>query len=133
MMPATLADRWHARFSLLFPIVVSGLAAFWLISGLVAVFRFSAAEQVLSDSIAADHAGWLVAAGIAADIAIGAGLVWRMTTALAVKAGIALTLAYLVMGSWLTPELWADPLGPFVKSAALILLHLMVLPLLEER
>ena len=133
MEPATLADRWHARFSLLFPIVVSGLAAFWLISGLVAVFRFSAAEQVLRDSIAADHAGWLVAAGIAADIAIGAGLVWRMTTALAVKAGIALTLAYLVMGSWLTPELWADPLGPFVKSAALILMHPMVLPLLEER
>ena len=132
-MPATLADRWHARFSLAFPILLSGLIAFWLTSGLIAMFRFSAAVDVMAHSTAAAISGWLVAGGIVADITIAAGLAWRKTTALAVKAALALTLSYLALGSWLTPELWIDPLGPLVKSAVLILLHIMVLPLLEER
>ena len=133
LMPATLADRWHARLSLIFPVALIGLATFWLVSALIAMVQFSAAEQVLRDGIAADYAAWFVGAGIVADLAVATGLIWRKTTALAVKWGIALTLAYLVMGSWLTPDLWIDPLGPFVKSAALILLHIMLLPLLEER
>ncbi|WP_394692242.1 SDR family oxidoreductase [Hyphobacterium sp.] len=132
-MPATLADRWHARLSLLFPIALSGLILFWLVSGLIGALHFAEASRVLSSSPAAAISGWLVAAGIIADLGIAAGLAWRKTTAWAVKAAIALTLSYLALGSWLTPELWADPLGPFVKSATLILLHLMVLPLLEER
>jgi len=133
IMPATLADRWHARFSLIFPIILTGLIAFWLISGIIAVFQFSGAATVLAHSPAAAYSGFLVAGGIFADLVIAAGLAWRKTTALAIKGAIALTIAYLALGSGLTPELWLDPLGPFVKSATLILLHIMVLPLLEER
>ena len=132
-IPATQADRWHARLSLAFPIILTGLIAFWGISGLVALVRFPEAAAVLSDSPASGLAGWLVAGGIAADLTIAAGLAWRSTTALAVKAAMGLTLAYLALGSWLTPDLWLDPLGPFVKSAALIGLHVMILPLLEDR
>lgn len=132
-MPATQADQWHARLSLVFPIVLSGLIAFWGISGLIALVRFQEAAAILGAGPMSSLAGWLVAGGIAADLAIAAGLSWRKTSAWAVKSAIGLTLAYLVLGSWLTPDLWMDPLGPFVKSAALIGLHVMILPLLEER
>lgn len=131
--PALQADRWHARLSLAFPIILTGLIALWGVSGVIAAIRFPEAAAILSASPASGFASWLVAGGIAADLAIAAGLAWRNTSALAVKAAIGLTLAYLVLGSWLTPELWLDPLGPFVKSAVLILLHAMLLPLLEER
>jgi len=132
-MPATQADRWHARLSLAFPVILTGLIAFWGGSGLIALVRFQQAAAVLSDSPASGMTGWLVAGGIAADLAIAAGLAWRKTSAWAIKSAIGLTLAYLVLGSWLTPDLWLDPLGPFVKSAVLVLLHAMILPLLEDR
>ena len=132
-MPTTVAHRWHARLSLAFPIVLAGLILFWLVSGLFAIFQFPNAVGVLDASAARSVASGLVVGGIAGDIAIAVGLAWRRTTALALKCAIGLSLAYMALGSWLTPELWADPLGPFVKSTALILLHLMVLPLLEER
>ncbi|GJL96589.1 MAG: hypothetical protein DHS20C06_04060 [Hyphobacterium sp.] len=131
--PTTIADRWHARLSLAFPIVLTGLILFWLVSGLIAVFQFSEAARVLNDSAVGPLAGRMVAGGIAADLAIAIGLAFRRTTALALKSAIGLTLVYLALGSWLTPELWIDPLGPFAKSTALILFHLMLLPLLEER
>jgi uncharacterized protein YbjT (DUF2867 family) len=132
-LPATVADRWHARLSLAFPIVLSGLILFWLVSGLIAVFQFSTAVNVLNDSAARPVAGGLVIGGIAADLAIALGLAWRRTTRIALIGGMLLTIAYLGLGSGLTAELWLDPLGPFVKSTALILLHLTLLPLLEER
>lgn len=132
-LPAIQADRWHARLSLAFPIILTGLIAFWGMSGLIALARFPEAVAFISDSPVSGLAGWLVAGGIAADLAIAAGLAWRSTTGLAVKAAMGLTIAYLALGSWLTPDLWLDPLGPFVKSAALIGLHVMILPLLEDR
>lgn len=130
--PAQIQDRWHARLSLLFPILLTLLTAFWAASAAIGVISFEAARDVmpgLPDSLASG----LVAAGIAADFAIAAGLAWRKTTRLALMAGIGLTLAYLGAASLIVPQLWLDPLGPLVKSATLIGLHLAVLPMLEER
>jgi uncharacterized protein YbjT (DUF2867 family) len=132
-MPTTIADRWHAQLSLAFPIVLAGLILFWLTSGLIALFQYPEAARILNDSPVSRFGGWLVAGGIIADMGIAAALAWRRTTALALKSAIGLTIGYMALGSWLTPGLWIDPLGPFVKSTALILLHLMLLPLLEER
>ena len=46
---------------------------------------------------------------------------------------IALSLAYLVGGTFAAPDLWLDPLGPFVKVLPGIGLALFVLGLMEDR
>ncbi|TIN19534.1 MAG: nucleoside-diphosphate sugar epimerase, partial [Mesorhizobium sp.] len=48
-------------------------------------------------------------------------------------AGIALSLFYLVVGTFLRPDLWNEPLGPFLKVLPIIVLHFVALAILEER
>jgi hypothetical protein len=47
-MPATAQERWFARLYLLLPMIVGTLALFWILSGLIALARFSAAREVLT-------------------------------------------------------------------------------------
>ena len=42
-------------------------------------------------------------------------------------------LAYLGAATLLTPELWADPLGPLVKIIPAVMLPLAVLAMVDER
>lgn len=130
--PATLQDRWHARLALLFPLIIAGLSLFWLISGLIGIWQFRAATAHMS-GLPVPLPALLVMGGIGLDLLIAAGLLVRQWIKHAVFAGIAVTLAYLGTASFLAPDLWADPLGPLVKSATLILLHLVLLAMLEER
>ena len=132
-MPSTVQDRWHARMMLVFPLILLGLAAFWIMSGLVGLVQMDAATNVLASSPVAPIAGVLVAGGAALDIVLGLGVLIRRTARLAAMGMIALTASYLVMGTILTPEIWSDPLGAFSKSALLVLLPLILLILLEER
>jgi hypothetical protein len=46
---------------------------------------------------------------------------------------IAVTAAYLLGGTLLTPALWLDPLGPLVKSIPAAVLALTALAVLEDR
>ncbi len=46
---------------------------------------------------------------------------------------ITLTLAYLAGGTVLTPNLWADPLGPLVKAIPAMCLAVVALALAEDR
>lgn len=130
--PSTVQDRWHARLSLLFPLLLTGLIVFWAASALIAMASLDQALVPLAP-LPEPLRPALVIAGILADLAIAAGLAWRRTTRLALLGGIGLTITYLLAASAIAPALWLDPLGPLVKSAALIGLHLAVLPLLEER
>lgn len=130
--PSTVQDRWHARLSLLFPVLLVCLIVFWAASALIAITSFDQALVPLA-SLPEPLRPGLVIAGILADLAIAAGLAWRRTARLALLGGIGLTLIYLLAASAMAPALWLDPLGPLVKSAALTGLHLALLPLLEER
>jgi uncharacterized protein YbjT (DUF2867 family) len=127
--PATKQDRFYARLQWLLPFGVLVLSAFWLASGLVGLAERAAAAAVL----ATPDADTLVAVGAAADIALGLAILWRPWARAACFGMIALTGAYLVAGSVLTPHLWADPLGPFVKTIPAALLALIVAAMLEER
>ncbi len=46
---------------------------------------------------------------------------------------VATTVAYLTIGTALTPDLWGDPLGPFVKTLPGALLALVAVALATER
>lgn len=126
--------RLQARLSLLLPVAVSVLSLFWVLSGFVGVIRFDAAQQVLTD---AGHppilSGWAVALGSVADIGLGLGLLVRRYAVRAALGMAGLGLVYLLGGSFLTPGLWADPMGPFLKVVPGILTALFVAAMLGDQ
>jgi uncharacterized protein YbjT (DUF2867 family) len=132
-MPATMQERVFGRAQLVLPVLLLTLSAFWLTSGLIGALQREGAEALLAGRVDAEVALLLVGAGIGLDMVIGLGLLWRRWTRFWAWASIAVSIAYLAAGTWLTPELWADPLGPFVKVLPAIALALAVAALVEER
>jgi uncharacterized protein YbjT (DUF2867 family) len=132
-LPATLQERTAARAQLVFPVLAITLAMFWIVSGIVAILHTDAATAVLSGTAAEPFARALVIGGALLDIAIGAGVCVRAWTRAAAGASIGVALAYLALGTILTPALWSDPLGPFVKVLPAIALGVAVAALAERR
>jgi uncharacterized protein YbjT (DUF2867 family) len=132
-LPATMQERTYARAQLVLPLLVLTLAGFWIASGLIALVRVDAAANVLAATPLAPIATVLVVGGAILDIAIGLGVLIRKTVRWAAAAAVLLSLAYLALGTIATPQLWADPLGQFVKIAPGVALALAVAALTEER
>ena len=133
-MPATLQERWFARLYLAFPVVIALLSVFWLCSGLIALAYFEAARDVLTmHGMDGALAGLVVAGGALADIFLGAAILWRPWTRHASLGMILLSLAYLVGGTLMAPDLWADPVGPFVKILPGMGLAIVSLAMASER
>lgn len=133
-IPSTLQERWFARLYLLMPCLVIGLSMFWLVSAGVAIFHVERAAAVVPpDRLAPEISRWLVYSGVALDAILGMGILFRRTAVFACV-GMAMTCAaYLVLGTVLTPLLWLDPLGPFVKVLPAALLALVTIPMLQDR
>ena len=132
--PAHVQDRWHARLALLAPAIFATLALFWLLSGLIGLWRIDAAAAVLARN------GWSVATAQAAvalwavvDIALGLGMLWRRWAGRAIEGMILVSALYLLGGALFAPELWADPLGPMLKVFPALMLALVARVLLEAR
>ena len=132
-LPSTAQERTFGRARLVFPVLVLTLAGFWLASGLVGLWQREAAESVLAGRMTQPMAQALVAGGIAADLLIGVALLFRKWVRRAAWAAILVSLGYLAAGTVVTPELWADPLGPLVKVFPAMALALAVAALVEER
>ena len=132
-LPATAQERVFGRAQLVFPVLLLTLSNFWLTSGLVGLWQRGPAADVLAGRVDSAMATWLVALGIVADLAIGAGLLFRRWTRRMAWASILMSFGYLAAGMWLTPELWFDPLGPFVKVFPAMALALAVAALVEDR
>lgn len=129
--PATKQDRLFARVQLALPLVIITLAAFWIASGVIGLAQRDAAAAVLAGRLDNPHA--FAIAGALADIALGLALLWRPRARLACYGMIGLTGVYLVAGTLLTPALWLDPLGAFVKTLPAAMLALVCAAMLEER
>lgn len=130
---STAQERVFARAALVFPVLVTALAGFWLASGAIGLWRWRAAAAVLDGRLPPAFAIFAVIAGALADLLLGFGILWRPATRRAALGTVLLTVIYLILGSWLTPALWIDPLGPFVKTIPAIALALAVAALAEER
>ena len=132
--PAGAQDLWFARFYLLKAPILATLSLFWLLSGLIALVRFDAcAQHLLSAGASPATASTLIVATSLADIALGVGVAFRRYAALALKGMLLLSAAYLLSATVLTPELWADPLGPLIKVLPSLALTLVALAILDER
>lgn len=134
-LPLSIQERWFARLFLCKPLAIGALALFWIVSGLVGLtVGFDDAASLLSRH---GLSGWLARGFVGAtsilDIAIGVTIGFRRTCGAGLIAGIATSLAYLAGATVMTPELWADPLGPLVKIGPVVVLMLVALAILDDR
>ena len=67
------------------------------------------------------------------DVLMGALLLHRRTIRAALIVAFIGTLGYLLAGTILMPELWADPLGRLLKIVPIMVLNLVCLAILDER
>ncbi|MEE9434447.1 MAG: SDR family oxidoreductase [Sphingorhabdus sp.] len=127
-------DRIHARLMLLLPIFMLMLIFLWLGSGILGFAMANEAAALLDNaSTGAGAAKLMVYGGATIDIMLGLGLMIRKTARLALAGTIIVTIAYLVGGSILTPQLWLDPLAPLIKALAAMGLSISCLIALDKR
>jgi uncharacterized protein YbjT (DUF2867 family) len=133
--PSGVQERWFAKSYFLKPTILFTLFGFWLLSGLIGLtVGFDQAVSVLTTAgVGLGLAKAAVIGGGIADIALALLLAFRRTTGAALAGMLALTAGYLVGGALVRPDLWLDPLGPFLKSIPAAVLALAALALLDER
>jgi uncharacterized protein YbjT (DUF2867 family) len=132
--PAGVQESWFARLYFLKPVIVLTLALFWILSGVIGLARLDAATAVLlAAGFAEAVARAVVAGGSVLDIALGLMLLHRRAAAPALLGMLAVTAGYLFGATIWLPDLWADPLGPLVKTIPAAVLVLVALAILEER
>jgi uncharacterized protein YbjT (DUF2867 family) len=132
--PASVQERWFARLFILKPIVIGVFAAFWLLTGFVSVGPgYNIGKALMIEGGAGALSGPIVIAGGLADFAIGVGILWRRSTKYALWGAIALTVFYVIAGTWILPRLWLDPLGPMMKVWPILVLNFVALAILDER
>lgn len=129
--PSTQQDRIAARAGLIFPLLLVTLAGFFIATGVIALFQFDRAVAQLPASFALAPA--LVLGGALADIALGCLMLVRKTTRPALVGAAGLSLAYVIAGSVITPDLWTDPLGPLLKALPVIVLAIGLWAMAEPR
>ena len=132
--PASVQERWFARLYLLKPVMFATFILFWILTALISLGPgWTWAVNVMKASPAAPIAELTVVAGALTDLAVAGLLLFRRTTRLGLIAGLVVTGAYVVSGTALRPDLWADPLGPMMKVWPILGFNLLLLAILDER
>lgn len=132
--PASVQERWFANLYLLKAATFAVLAIFWIATGLITLGPGHAAGvRMLTDVGAGDLAGPIAASGALVDIAIGVGIAFRRSARLALWAALGISAAYLVAGTILAPQLWAEPLGALTKIIPIAMLTVLSLAICEDR
>lgn len=134
VMDGSARSRWFAHLFLLKPIIILTLGLFWLASGIIGLIHYDVATAFLtSRGFSAGVAGLAVHGGALVDIALGAGMLCRRTMPAACIGMVGVTAFYLLAGTLFTPDLWLDPLGPFVKTLPAAVLTLVALAIRDAR
>ncbi len=133
--PASVQDRWFARLYLLKPLAIFSLALFWILTGAIALGpgRTAAIAQMTGVGFSASMAELTVVLGSLIDIALGLLVCVRKFARIALLLMLFVTLAYLVAGTILTPQLWVDPLGPLLKIVPILIATLFTLAIVDDR
>lgn len=133
--PASVQERWFARLYFLKAAIFAVLALFWIGTGLISLGPGWAQglSYLLEGGVPESLASAGVIAGALADIAIGIGIAVRRTARRALFAALAISVFYMVAGTFVLPRLWLDPIGPMLKIWPIIVLNLVALAILEDR
>ena len=130
IMPSTLQERWFARLYLLLPLLIAVLALFWVSSGMIALATLPAAAA--QSGLAPVDGRALVALGALLDVALGLAILYRPWARAAALGMVCVGLVYLLLGTVLRADLWADPLGPLLKILPASMLALVAAALLDS-
>lgn len=132
---ATIQDKWFARLFLLKPVIFVSLVLFWIASGFIALFiSYDAAAGILTAHNFPPALVAPVTVGTSLmDMATGALIAFRRTSAIGLIWGILASLGYMFGAALLTPDLWIEPLGALVKTGPAIILMLVALAMLDNR
>jgi uncharacterized protein YbjT (DUF2867 family) len=135
MGAATIQDKWFARLYLIKALIIASLAAFWTVSGFIALFiSYSAAADILrSHAFPSALLAPITVLTSLMDMTIGVLIAFRRTCAFGLIWGILASLGYMVGAAILTPDLWIEPLGALVKTGPAIVLMLVALATLDNR
>jgi uncharacterized protein YbjT (DUF2867 family) len=133
--PSGVQERWFARLYLLKPLAIVALAAFWIVTGLIAAGpgRISAVAQFAATGFSVKTAELVVLLGAWFDIIMGVLLLIRRIARRVLVVMLLATLGYLAAGTWLAPQLWVDPLGPLVKIIPMLVATALTLAIMDER
>lgn len=132
--PATVQERWFAGLYFAKPAVFIVLPFFWIMTGVVSLTTgWQNGVELLVGTAAEGLAKPAVFAGAIVDASIGMSIAWRRTSRIGLWSGIAVSLFYAAAGTILRPDLWNEPLGPFLKILPILTLHFVALAILEER
>lgn len=128
--PAGIQDRIAARLFLLMPLLILGLAALWIGSGIVGLARADTAAALIGGGT---EATGLVRMCAAIDLLLGGAILIRRFARGAALLMAAMSVAYLAGGTVATPHLWFDPLAPLLKIVPALVLALVAAALLDRR
>ena len=133
--PASVQDRWFARLYWLKPVAIVALAAFWIMTGVIALGpgRATAMGYLTQAGFGPSVAEFTLVLGSLFDIAVGLAVLVRRFTRRALQLMIAVTFGYLLVGTITAPELWFEPLGPYTKIIPMLVGSVLTLAILDER
>lgn len=133
--PASVQERWFARLYFLKPLALGVLALFWITTGVISFGPgWNHGIAVLTDAgMAPAPAAVIVTSGALLDVAVGLLILFRRTCRSGLVAALGVSVLYVAIGTGLTPALWADPLGPLLKVAPILVLNLVALAILDDR
>jgi uncharacterized protein YbjT (DUF2867 family) len=133
--PAPVQEKWFSRLYLLKPLIFAVFSLFWLATGIISLGPgWDIGVGLMQEGGVTGHlASLTVIAGALADICIGLAIAFRRTAKMGLYAALAISLTYVVIGTFLVPRLWIDPLGPMLKIWPVLALNLTALAILEDR
>ena len=133
--PASVQERRFARLYFVKPAVFAVLALFWIGTGLISFGPGwePALEYLRAGGASEGLAQAAAMVGALADIVIGVGLAFRRTARHALFGAIAVSVFYLISGTFVLPQLWLEPLGPMLKILPIVVLNVVALAIVEDR
>lgn len=133
--PASVQERWFANLYPLKPAVFGVLVVFWIATGVISLGPgWEEGTAYLREGGVPESLTTVgVVAGALADIAVGVGIAVRRTAKLALRAAVAVSLFYMITGTFVLPRLWADPVGPMLKIWPILVLIFVALAILDDR
>jgi uncharacterized protein YbjT (DUF2867 family) len=133
--PASVQERWFARLYFIKPLVFGVFALFWITTGLISLGPgWEIGMGLMREGGVGETMGTLtVIAGALADIVIGLAIAYRPTARYGLYAALTISITYAIIGTWLVPRLWIDPLGPMLKIWPIMVFNLVALAIHEDR
>lgn len=133
--PAQVQDRWHARLALLKPLIWLSLVFLWAYSGVLGlVSPVEAYAGYIADLGLPENALiWLARGFGGLDLLLALAVLLHVRPKVTGLVQIAIVGGYTIGLSALSPDLWAEPLGPLLKNIPVLMLIGVWMVLEDER